>query len=81
MNNKHILAIALISFGSFGSVSADTAIYIDPNTGEITSESPAGDNALSPEDQQMILEQQEGAKPEQVPSPVPGGGIMVDMRK
>lgn len=80
MNKKYmLLAISLSAISSYSA--ADTAFYIDP-TGEIMSESPQDRGSLAPsEDGQVHLDEEQQPEPEQVPSPVPGGGMMVEREK
>lgn len=76
MNKNHLLTIsALLSCSQY--VAADTAIYIDPRTGQITSESPVDDNTDAAR-REIQIQQEPEAEPQEVPSPVPGGGMMVD---
>lgn len=61
-------------------VAADTAIYIDPRTGQITSESPVDDNPDAAR-REFQIQQEPETEPQEVPSPVPGGGMMVESRR
>ncbi len=49
-------------------------VYIDPETGELLEQPPKGTQA-------MVTPSAALPEPEQVESPVPGGGVMVDVRK
>lgn len=88
MNKNHLYETCLIFVGIilvaiattlflFRDACADTAIYIDPKTGQITSESPIDDNSDAAR-REFQVQQEPEAQPQEVPSPVPGGGIIVE---
>ena len=60
--------------------SANSRVYVDPKTGEIGTPPPGTQLALplAPEEKNALNSSSEGLV--QVPSPVPGGGVMVDLQ-